>query len=125
MPSSNENDILPPLMEVVDNDAQEEDEMDDLEDDDEIEDAFMDPVDTSASPPNAGSEDNNSTGASATPVSNSGSVGVSRAVLVEDARAKSSSTTICRKPFARAAARAAVGSSCRRNAMAVPSGDQA
>jgi hypothetical protein len=48
--SDNEIDLLPPLLEVVDNIVQEEEEDDEDEDDeeDEMEDAFMDPIDVSS-----------------------------------------------------------------------------
>ena len=52
--SDNEVDLLPPLLEVVDNIVQEDDDEDDEDDEDEMEDAFMDPIDIAAT--SSGSE---------------------------------------------------------------------
>ena len=51
--SDNEVDLLPPLLEVVDNIVQEDEDEDD-DDEDEMEDAFMDPIDMTAT--SSGSE---------------------------------------------------------------------
>ena len=51
--SDNEVDLLPPLLEVVDNIVQEDDDEDE-DDEDEMEDAFMDPIDIAAT--SSGSE---------------------------------------------------------------------
>ena len=53
--SDNEVDLLPPLLEVVDNIVQEdEDDLDEDDEEDEMEDAFMDPIDMTAT--SSGSE---------------------------------------------------------------------
>ena len=53
--SDNEVDLLPPLLEVVDNIVQEdEDDLDEDDEEDEMEDAFMDPIDIAAT--SSGSE---------------------------------------------------------------------